>query len=66
MYSLWNVANGAFPIVMTIAQVLLIIWAIIDIINRKLDNKSLWVVVILGIPVIGALGYLISGRSHSK
>lgn len=61
-----NVLLALLPIVFYSSTLVLLLWAFIDIAKRKIANKALWVVVILGIPVIGPLGYLIAGRKDAQ
>lgn len=64
------VASGLFLVwvALIIASVAVWIWALVDAIkNPRLDDTSriVWVIVIVATQIIGAIIYLIAGRSGS-
>jgi len=54
--------TGLIPLAVTI-------WALIDVIKSNFDkdvNKIVWIIVILGIPVIGAILYFFIGSRQKS
>lgn len=56
----------AFFVILGIISFIIWIWALIDVIRRQFTNpsdKTLWLIVVIILGVIGAIVYLIAGRS---
>lgn len=64
----WGVGGFLFFwVVLAILALVLFIWALVDTIrNPALDGamKIVWVLVILCLPILGAILYLLIGRSY--
>lgn len=57
---------SVFMLVFLIASVILFIYVLIDILRHEFSgyNKIIWIVVLLCLPVLGALLYLTIGRGQ--
>ena len=60
-----DVLLALLPIILTAAEVGLLIWVVIDLTRSRIDNKVLWTLIIIFAPVIGPIAYLI-GRGNRK
>jgi cell division protein FtsX len=57
---------GGGQIFIILAVVVLWIWALVDVLRSefKSNNKIIWILVVLLLGILGALLYLLIGRSH--
>lgn len=63
-----SVIGGTFGLIFFIAEVLLVIYAIMDILrnsNLNQNTKILWFIIILIAPILGPLLYIFWGRNQS-
>jgi hypothetical protein len=63
-----SVIGGAFGLVFLIAWVLLVGYALLDLLNKSSfnqTNKLLWLIIILIAPILGSLLYIFWGRNKS-
>jgi len=56
---------GVFGIILAILYFIIIIWAVLDIVRKDytMTKKLVWIAVIFFIPFIGAVLYLLIGRT---
>jgi len=63
-----SLVSGLFGLIFFIIEVILIVYALMDIFknpNFNTNTKLLWVVIIVLIPILGSLLYLFWGRNQS-
>lgn len=68
MHFITSFISGAFGLVFFIAWVLLVVYALLDIMrNTNFNNstKLLWIIVILIAPILGSLIYIFWGRTQN-
>jgi hypothetical protein len=64
-----NIVNLAILLVLLILPMVLTFWAIRDVAYGQfptLQTKYIWLVVVTLLPVVGALVYLVAGRSQRR
>ena len=63
-----SLVSGLFGLIFFIIEVILIVYALMDIFknpNFNTNTKLLWVIIIVLIPILGSLLYLFWGRNQS-
>jgi hypothetical protein len=63
-----SIVSGVFGLVFFIIELILIVYALLDIFknpNFNLNTKLLWVIIIVLIPILGSLLYIFWGRNQS-
>jgi len=65
---IFGVGVGIFGLIMAAALFILVVWAIIDIIQKPypMSKKLLWAIIILIIPYIGAIIYFLFERNSQS
>jgi predicted lysophospholipase L1 biosynthesis ABC-type transport system permease subunit len=63
-----TIISGLFGLVFFIIELILVVYAILDIIknpNFSFNTKLLWVIIIVLIPILGSLLYIFWGRNQN-
>jgi hypothetical protein len=63
-----SIVSGVFGLVFFIIELILIVYALLDIFKNpgfNLNTKLLWVIIIVLIPILGSLLYIFWGRNQS-